>query len=71
MTKLTHSTKTSLHEESKDFLATIKEFYPNIDQDTLDRVAKYCVVYSKGKDKKSIREAINDWEQVFDNELTP
>ena len=34
MTKLTHNTKTSLHEESKDFLATIKEFYPNIDQDT-------------------------------------
>ena len=68
--KLTHYTKTSLHEESKVYLPTVKEFYPNLDDMLTDRIAKYCAVYSKGTDKASIRQAINDFEEVFDQELT-
>ena len=68
--KLVHSTKTSLHEESKVFLPVVKEFYPHLDDMLTDRIAKYCVVYSKGTDKASIRQAINDFEEVFDQELT-
>tara|TARA_B100000963_G_scaffold225582_1_gene196778 strand:+ start:156 stop:374 length:219 start_codon:yes stop_codon:yes gene_type:complete len=67
--KLVHKTKTSLREEAKEFLPIIKEFYPNLDDNLLDRISKYCVVYSKGKDKASIRQAINNWEDVFDTEL--
>ena len=68
--KLTHYTKTSLREESKVYLPTVKEFYPNLDDMLTDRIAKYCAVYSKGTDKASIRQAINDFEEVFDTELT-
>ena len=68
--KLVHSTKTSLHEESKVFLPVVKEFYPHLDGMLTDRIAKYCVIYSKGTDRASIRQAINDFEEVFDQELT-
>ena len=68
--KLFHNTKTSLREESKQYLPTVKEFYPNLDDMLTDRIAKYCAVYSKGTDKASIRQAINDFEEVFDTELT-
>ena len=67
--KLVHNTKTSLREEAKEYLPTVKEFYPHLDDLLLDRISKYCVVYSKGKDKASIRQAINNWEEVFDTEL--
>ena len=68
--KLVHKTKTSLREDAKEYLPTVKEFYPHLDNMLLDRISKYCVVYSKGKDKASIRQAINDFEEVFDTELT-
>ena len=68
--KLVHNTKTSLREEAKLFLPVVKEFYPHLDDMLTDRIAKYCVVYSKGTDKASIRQAINDFEEVFDQELT-
>ena len=68
--KLFHNTKTSLREESKQYLPTVKEFYPHLDDLLTDRIAKYCAVYSKGTDKASIRQAINDFEEVFDPELT-
>tara|TARA_B100000683_G_C12315914_1_gene484370 strand:- start:550 stop:771 length:222 start_codon:yes stop_codon:yes gene_type:complete len=68
--KLVHNTKTSLKEEAKEFLPIVKEFYPHLDNMLLDRISKYCVVYSKGKDKASIRQAINDFEEAFDEELT-
>ena len=68
--KLVHNTKTSLSEESKQYLPTVKEFYPHLDDLLTDRIAKYCAVYSKGTDKASIRQAINDFEEVFDHELT-
>ena len=68
--KLVHNTKTSLSEESKLYLSTVKEFYPHLDDLLTDRIAKYCAVYSKGTDKASIRQAINDFEEVFDQELT-
>ena len=68
--KLTHYTKTSLREESKLYLPTIREFYPHLDGMLTDRIAKYCAIYSKGTDKASIRQAINDFEEVFDQELT-
>ena len=68
--KLFHNTKTSLSEESKQYLPTVKEFYPHLDDLLTDRIAKYCAVYSKGTDKASIRQAINDFEEVFDTELT-
>ena len=68
--KLFHKTKTSLSEESKHYLPTVKEFYPHLDDMLTDRIAKYCAVYSKGTDKASIRQAINDFEEVFDHELT-
>ena len=67
--KLAHNTKTSLREEAKELIPIIKEFYPNLEDDLMDRISKYCVVYSKGKDKASIRQAINNWEEVFDTEL--
>ena len=68
--KLFHNSKTSLREESKLYLPTVKEFYPHLDDLLTDRIAKYCAVYSKGTDKASIRQAINDFEEVFDTELT-
>ena len=68
--KLFHNTKTSLREESKQYLPTVREFYPHLDDLLTDRIAKYCAVYSKGTDKASIRQAINDFEEVFDTELT-
>ena len=68
--KLTHYTKTSLREESKLNLPTVREFYPHLDGMLTDRIAKYCAIYSKGTDKASIRQAINDFEEVFDQELT-
>ena len=68
--KLVHNTKTSLREEAKEYLPTVKEFYPHLDDMLTDRIAKYCAVYSKGTDKASIRQAINDFEEVFDQELT-
>ena len=67
--KLVHNTKTSLREEAKVFLPIVKEFYPHLDDMLTDRIAKYCVVYSKGTDKASVRQAINDFEEVFDQEL--
>ena len=68
--KLFHNSKTSLSEESKLYLPTVKEFYPHLDDLLTDRIAKYCALYSKGTDKASIRQAINDFEEVFDTELT-
>ena len=68
--KLVHRTKTSLREEAKEFLPTVKEFYPHLYDMLTDRIAKYCAIYSKGTDKASIRQAINDFEEVFDQELT-
>ena len=68
--KLFPKTKTSLSEESKQYLPIVKEFYPHLDDLLIDRIAMYCVVYSKGTDKASIRQAINDFEEVFDHELT-
>jgi len=68
--KLFHNTKTSLSEESKQYLPIVKEFYPYLDDMLTDRIAKYCAIYSKGTDKSSIRQAINDFEEVFDTELT-
>ena len=68
--KLVHNTKTSLREEAKAFLPTVKGFYPHLDDMLTDRIAKYCAIYSKGTDKASIRQAINDFEEVFDQELT-
>ena len=68
--KLVHRTKTSLREEAKAFLPTGKEFYPHLDDMLTDRIAKYCAIYSKGTDRASIRQAINDFEEVFDQELT-
>ena len=68
--KLTHYTKTSLREESKLYLPTVREFYPHLDGMLTERIAKYCAIYSKGTDKASIRQAINDFEEVFDQELT-
>ena len=68
--KLFHNSKTSLSEESKQYLPTVREFYPYLDDMLTDRIAKYCEIYSKGTDKASIRQAINDFEEVFDHELT-
>ena len=68
--KLTHYTKTSLREEANLYLPTVREFYPHLDGMLTDRIAKYCAIYSKGTDKASIRQAINDFEEVFDQELT-
>ena len=68
--KLFHNSKTSLSEESKQYLLIVKEFYPHLDDMLTDRIAKYCALYSKGTDKASIRQAINDFEEVFDHELT-
>ena len=62
--------ETALREEEKLYLPTIREFYPNLDGMLTDRIAKYCAIYSKGTDKASIRQAINDFEEVFDQELT-
>ena len=62
--------ETILREEEKLYLPTVREFYPNLDGMLTERIAKYCAIYSKGTDKASIRQAINDFEEVFDQELT-
>ena len=62
--------ETVLREEEKLYLPTIREFYPHLDGMLTERIAKYCAIYSKGTDKASIRQAINDFEEVFDQELT-
>ena len=72
-TPLVFNTKTSLREEAKQFLPIVKEFYPNLDEKLTDRIAKYCVVYFTWNetklDKAGIRQAINDFEEIFDIEL--
>lgn len=68
--KLVHNTKTSLKEEAKEFYPKVKEFYPNLDEILLDRISKYCVVYSEGKDDENIRKAIQRFSTVFEEELT-
>ena len=51
--KLVHNTKTSLREEAKEYLPTVKEFYPHLDDLLLDRISKYCAVYSKVRTKQA------------------
>ena len=68
--KVTKMSKEKLREQSKLYLPTVREFYPHLDGMLTDRIAQYCAVYSKGTDKASIRQAINDFEEVFDQELT-
>ena len=72
-TPLVFNSKTSLREEAKQFLPTVREFYPDLDDKLIDRIAKYCVVYfawNEAKlDKAGIRQAINDFEEIFDIEL--
>ena len=65
MTKLVHNTKTSLAEEAKSYYPKVKALYPNLDEMLLNRMAKYCVVYSEGKDKRSVRNAVLRFEQIF------
>ena len=69
MSKLVHNTKTSLAEEAKQYVPKIRELYPNLDNMLIDRISKYCVVYSDGTDDGSIRNAIlrlNNIEQELD-----
>ena len=72
-TPLVYNTKRSLREDAKQFLPIVREFYPNLDEKLIDRIAKYCVVYfnwNESKlDKAGIRQAINDFEEIFDIEL--
>ena len=72
-TPLVFNTKTSLREEAKQFLPIVREFYPDLDDKLIDRIAKYCVVYFSWNETKlnkaGIRQAINDFEEVFDQEL--
>ena len=56
-----------MREDGKTLSTNNREFYPNLDGML---IAKYCAIYSKGTDKASIRQAINDFEEVFDQELT-
>tara|TARA_B100000614_G_C14549347_1_gene493357 strand:- start:696 stop:905 length:210 start_codon:yes stop_codon:yes gene_type:complete len=65
----THSQKGDLHDKSLEYYPKIKKAYPNLDHDTMDRVAKYCVVYAKDTTMKSIRQAMNEWQSVFDTDL--
>ena len=67
--KLVHNTKTSLAEEAKQYVPKIRELYPNLDDMLVDRISKYCVVYSDGPDDGSIRNAILRFEQIFEQEL--
>ena len=72
-TPLVFNSKTSLREEAKQFLPTVREFYPDLDDKLIDRIAKYCVVYFAWNeailDKAGVRQAINDFEEIFDIEL--
>ena len=72
-TPLVYNTKKSLREDAKQFLPTVREFYPDLDDKLIDRIAKYCVVYFSWNEAKlnkaGIRQAINDFEEVFDIEL--
>ena len=54
MSKLVYNTKTSLAEEAKQYVPKIRELYPNLDNMLVDRISKYCVVYSDGTDDGSI-----------------
>ena len=71
MAKLTHNTKTSLHEESKAYRPNVLAVNSNLEYhpDLLDRIAKYCVVYAESNDICDIEVAMNRWEQVFDTKL--
>ena len=70
---LVYNSKTSLRDEAKQFLPIVREFYPNLDEKMIDRISKYCVVYfnwNESKlDKAGVRQAINDFEEIFDIEL--
>ena len=67
MGKVVHNTKTSLREEAKVFLPQIKKLYPDIDDTLLDRVSKWCVVYSDSNE--DVKVAIRRWEEAFGKKL--
>ena len=67
MGKVVHNTKTSLREEAKVFLPQIKKLYPDIDDTLLDRVSKWCVVYSDSNE--DVKVAIRRWEEAFGEKL--
>lgn len=67
--KLVHKTKTSLDNEAKEYLPKVKELYPNLDNVLLDRISKFCVVYSDGKDESNIKKAIKRFSDSFEEEL--
>ena len=55
---------------TKDLVAYVMDdldrYYDNM---LVDRISKYCVVYSDGTDDGSIRNAILRFEQIFEQEL--
>lgn len=66
---ITHPQKGDLHEQSLKYIPLVQKAYPNLDFNTVDCIAKYCVVYAKGTSMKSVRQAINDYQEVFDTDL--
>ena len=69
MGKVVHNAKTSLREEAKVFLPQIKELYPDIDDTLLDRVSKWCVVYSDSNKLEDVKVAIGRWKETFGEKL--
>ena len=69
MSKIVHNTKTSLREEAKVFLPQIKKLYPDIDDTLLDRVSKWCVVYSDSNKLEDVKVAIGRWKEAFGEKL--
>ena len=65
MTKLTHSTKTSLHEESKNYIDSVLAVNPKLEGDLLDRIAKWCVVYADSNDVSDVEIAMKRFEETF------
>ena len=49
--------------------AKIKELYPDIDDTLLDRVSKWCVVYSDSNKLEDVKVAIGRWKETFGEKL--
>jgi len=62
--------KSKLTEEAKQFLPKIKKLYPNLDDVLIDRISKYCVIYSEGTDTQSVKKAIKRFESTFEEILS-
>tara|TARA_B100000900_G_scaffold405229_1_gene414552 strand:+ start:1574 stop:1750 length:177 start_codon:yes stop_codon:yes gene_type:complete len=51
------------------FYPTVKKLYPKLDDKLITRISQFCVLYSDGEDIRSVKKAIKNFSQTFEQEL--